>query len=69
RGLETPVIDTALSLFNLGACAIYLYLMLGTVYNLRPAPRVAASIFLAIVVASLVLGYRFTIFLVTLYTT
>lgn len=68
RGLESPAIDTALSLFNLGACAIYLYLMLGTVYNLRPVPRVAASLLLAIVLATLVLGYRFTIFLVTLYT-
>jgi len=69
RGLDSALLDTLLSLFNVTVCTIYLFLMLGTVHDVRPIMRVPAAILLAFIIASLVLGYRFTIFLVTLYTT
>ncbi len=68
-GLDSPRVDTALSFVNLAACIIYLYLAIGKVYGARGMIRVAASLGLAVAVAVIMLGYRFGLFLFTLYVT
>lgn len=67
-GLASPWVDMALSLFNVTACAAYLYLAL-RFYGSRGIARAAKSVALALAIAAIVLGYRFAIFLITLYTT
>lgn len=66
-GLGSPYLDDSLSLFHLASCAIYLYMATGKVYRTTKAERLLKSISLAIVVAILVLAYRFAIFLIALY--
>jgi hypothetical protein len=68
-GLETPFVDNLLSVTNLAACAVYLYLAIGPVYGAAGAMRAFKSIVLALAVAAIVLGYRFALFLITLYAT
>jgi len=68
-GLESAWVDNALSAFNLAACAVYLYLATGTVYGAKGAARVIASLGLAVAFAAIALGYRFGLFLFTLYVT
>lgn len=57
------------SLFStlLVACAIYLYLAIGKVYAACGIGRFLTVLLLTVAVACGVLGYRFTIFLITLY--
>lgn len=61
--------DNVLSTLNFVACATYLYLATGTVYGARGVARVAASLMLTAAVAAIALGYRFGLFLFTLYVT
>jgi hypothetical protein len=68
-GLETPLVDNILSLANLVACSIYLLVASGTAYAASGAARVVKTIALTLTVAVLVLGYRFVLLLITLYTT
>jgi hypothetical protein len=68
-GLQSPVVDDLLSLFNVTACAVYLYLAIGPAYAANGARRYLATAILAASVAALFLGYRFVIFLITLYST
>ncbi|WP_280154387.1 DUF3667 domain-containing protein [Piscinibacter sp. XHJ-5] len=68
-GLDSPRVDTVLSIALLIACSVYLYLAIGPVYQARGAMRVVQTMVLAIAVASIVLGYRFVLFLITLYGT
>ncbi len=68
-GLQTPLVDTALSIFNLAACALYIYLAIGPVYGAAGGTRIVQTIALAIAVAAIVLGYRFALLLITLSTT
>ena len=68
-GLNSPRMDNLLSLINLAACATYLYIATGTVYGASGAIRVIKVLALALAVAGILLGYRFVLFLVTLYTT
>jgi hypothetical protein len=67
-GLISPRVDMALSVFNLSACAIYLYLAIGPAYGSRGKTRIVQAILLAVAVAAIVIGYRLAIFLVTLWT-
>jgi hypothetical protein len=67
-GLAAAPVDLALSLFNVGACAVWLYAAAGTFYEARGLPRIAKAAVLAAAVGALALGYRFVIFLITLYT-
>ena len=67
-GLASPNVDTCLTLFNLTACAIYMYLAIGPAYASRGAPRFAAAAVLAFIVGLLLVGYRFGIFVITFYT-
>ena len=68
-GLQTPVVDTVLSIFNLAAGALYLYAAIGPVYGVAGAKRIVQAIILAVAVAAIVLGYRFALLLITLSTT
>ena len=68
-GLNSPRMDNALSVINLAACATYLYVATGTVYGASGAIRVVKALALALAVAGILLGYRFVLFLFTLYTT
>ena len=69
RGLASPTVDLALSVFNLLACAVYIYLALGPAYGAKGLSRIAKAGVLAMAVGSLFVAYRFAIFLITLYTT
>jgi hypothetical protein len=68
-GLNTPMVDNVLSVLNLGACMVYVYLSARTVYCVTGVRRVATSIALAVAVSAIVLGYRFLLFFITLYGT
>jgi hypothetical protein len=67
-GLASPAVDLALTLFNLGATGLYLWFAIGAFYGSRGVARLAKAAGLAVVVVvGITLGYRFAIFLVTLY--
>jgi hypothetical protein len=68
-GLRPDAIDTATSLLVTGTCTAYLYGAAGTVYGARGVTRVAQVATLALAATCVVLGYRFLLFLVTLYGT
>jgi predicted RNA-binding Zn-ribbon protein involved in translation (DUF1610 family) len=68
-GLEAPVVDNVLSLANLAACALYLYLAIGPVYGAAGPTRAFQALVLSLAVGAIVLGYRFVLFLITLYAT
>lgn len=68
-GLNSAAMDNVLSIFNLAACAVYLYIAAGRVYGGNGITRAAKIAILAPAVASILLGYRFVIFLITLYST
>ena len=67
RGLASPAVDMALTLLNVGASGLYLYGAIGAFYGSRGALRIVKAAGLALAVGGIVLGYRFAIFLVTLY--
>lgn len=68
-GLATPMVDNVLSAFNLTACAVYVYLAVRPVYGATGVQQVAKSVALALAVAAIVMGYRFVLFIITLYGT
>ena len=68
EGLASRRVDIALSLFNFACIGVYLYLAAGTFYASRGAARTAKAAAIAALVAAIALGYRFVIFLITLYT-
>jgi len=70
RAADTPsrLLDNGLSVSLLMACAVYLYLAIGAVYAARGTFRVAMTIVLTVGVGAIVLGYRFALFVLTLYT-
>ena len=61
-------LDPWVSIALLAACAAYLYRAVGAVYAARGARRPLETTVLAVGVAALVLGYRFALFVLTLYT-
>jgi len=61
-------LDLALTAALLGLTAAYLYRALGVVYGARGRTRIAQTAALTIATAAIVLGYRFALFLLTLYT-
>jgi hypothetical protein len=69
EGLNSAGMDNVLSLFNLVACAVYLYIATGRVYGGNGIIRAVKVALLAPAVAVILLGYRFIIFLITLYST
>ena len=68
-GLESARVDTVLSIINVLACALYLFAAIGPAYGARGVSRVLKAGALAVAVGVIVVGYRFVVFLVTLYTT
>jgi Protein of unknown function (DUF3667) len=67
-GLDSARMDNVLTVINLLACAMYLYAATGPVYaESGAATRVLKACGLALAVGAIVLGYRFLIFLFTLY--
>jgi hypothetical protein len=68
-GAMPPLVDPIVSVSLLAACGAYLYVAVGAVYGSRGARRALETALLAACVAALVLGYRFALFVLTLYTT
>jgi hypothetical protein len=68
-GLDSPMVDDVLSVANLAACALYIYLAIAPVYGAAGPLRTTKAILLAIAVAAIVIGYRFVLFFITLYAT
>jgi hypothetical protein len=68
-GIEVPVVDNVLSIAMLLVCGIYMYRAVRPVYETRGAARVIIAAVLLVDVALLVLGYRFALLLITLYST
>jgi hypothetical protein len=69
EGLQSNAVDHGLALFNVTACGAYIYLALEPVYGAQGGWRVAQAALLAVSVAAVFIGYRFVIFLITLYST
>ncbi len=63
------VLDAILSITLMVTCAVYLYLSIGRAYGGGRRARFAAAIALASGVGAIVLGYRYALLLITLYTT
>jgi len=68
-GLDAPVTDNLWSIFAVAACAAWILAALRRVFGSSGAPWVARGLLLALAAGALVPGYRFFVFLVTLYTT
>jgi hypothetical protein len=68
-GLNSPRVDLVLSVANLAACAVYIHLAIGLVYGATGALRAAKAAGLALAAGAIVVGYRFVLFLITLYAT
>ncbi|HEV7714907.1 MAG TPA: DUF3667 domain-containing protein [Steroidobacteraceae bacterium] len=62
-------LDTGVFVVQLAICALYLYIATGRVYRAKGLSRLVKVAALVIAVGAVVLGYRFFVFLVTLYTT
>jgi len=69
QGLASPAVDNALTLFNLGAGAVYIHLAAAHVYGARGAGAVLQTLLLAASLLATMLAYRFAIFAITLATT
>lgn len=68
-GLDNPMVDNVLSVMNLTACAVYVYLAIHRAYGATGVQRIVKAIALALAVAAIALGYRFALFFITLYGT
>ena len=68
-GLASASMDNVLTALILLGSTVYLYLASGRVYGVAGWSRIARSLLLALAVGVIVVGYRFAIFVVTLYTT
>lgn len=65
-GLNSPAVDTTLSLLNLAACGAYVYVSSGVVYGARGWTRWVKAALLAVTAGTIVVGYRFLLLLITL---
>jgi hypothetical protein len=68
-GFTSETLDHAITVVLLLACGMYLYVATGKVYGATGASRALKAGALTAAVASIVLGYRFVLLLITLYTT
>jgi hypothetical protein len=66
-GLELSRIDKIISIANLAVCAWYLYVAIGRVYEVGGLSRYLQAALLSMAIATIVVGYRFVLFIVTLY--
>ena len=67
-GFASQSLDYTLSIALVVAFAVYLYIATGTVYGARGVIRVLKTAVLTVAVVAIVLGYRFVLLLITLYT-
>jgi hypothetical protein len=67
-GFASETLDKILSISLVILIAAYLYIAIGAVYGARGVGRVLKTAVLTTGVAAIVLGYRFVLLLVTLYT-
>jgi hypothetical protein len=67
--LQTGPGDTVLSIALLLASGVYLYFATRTVYGEWGISRVLKSTVMTVMVGNVVLGYRFALFIITLYST
>ncbi|HEX6704402.1 MAG TPA: DUF3667 domain-containing protein [Albitalea sp.] len=68
-GLDSPVVDDVLTVMNLVVCGLYLHAAIGRVHGSRGAARVLQAVVSTLAVGVIVVGYRFVLFLITLYGT
>ena len=68
-GSVSESLDQLISMTLLAACATYLYIATGAVYGASGVIRALKVAALTVAVASVVLGYRFALLLLTLYLT
>jgi hypothetical protein len=68
-GFSGSVLDGWLSLIHLAIYTAYLYGAAGTAYGVTGFARVLKVALLAVAVPVILLGYRFAVFLITLYST
>ena len=68
-GQESDVFDHVLSTGLVIASAVYLYFAIATAYAERGISRALKTMLLTVVAANIVLGYRFALLLITLYST
>jgi Protein of unknown function (DUF3667) len=68
-GLDSPAVDNVLTVVNLAVCAVYLYAAIGPVYGASGVVRAGQALILTLAVGLITLGYRFILFLITLYGT
>jgi hypothetical protein len=68
-GLVSGRLDHAISIALLLACGLYLHVATGAVYGATGVSRVLKVVALTVAVAGIVLGYRFVLLVITLYTT
>lgn len=68
HGLQSRILDNTIAVALLLAFASYLYLSAQVVYRATGAMRILKTVLLMIASAVIMLGYRFAIFLITLYT-
>jgi hypothetical protein len=68
-GFESSTLDYFIANSILVACAVYLFFAIRVVYEVRGVARVLSTLVLTVAVGALVLGYRFLLLIITLYTT
>jgi hypothetical protein len=68
-GFDSQGLDAVLSIALLLVCGLYLYLATGEVYGERGIRRAIKVVLLTTAVGGIVLGYRFVLLLITLYST
>jgi len=68
-GLDSPRLDTILTVVILAAITAYLYAAIGRVFGAAGATRISTSLVLAVAILAIALAYRFGLLLLTLYVT
>lgn len=68
-GLSSARIDMIVTLINFAICTVYLFIAIGVVYDKRSISRPIKALVLGASVTGILLGYRFLLFLITLYVT
>lgn len=68
-GIGADGLDHVISIVLLLVSAVYLYVASGAVYGTRGGARFVATLVLTVFVGVILLGYRFALFLITLYGT
>ncbi len=68
-GLASTRVDHVLTALHLTACAVFVYFAIGRVYGANGPGRIVRTAALTLCVLLIVLGYRLSLFVLTLYST